>query len=295
MRTPRFEYLLLGLLAMLWGASYLLIRVAVETIPPITLVATRVTIAAAFLLVIARAQCHRLPRDPGTWRQLVIQSFLNSFGAWTLLAWGQQHVDSGLAGILNSTSPVFVVLIAWLWLGRPGRARAVAGACLGLAGVALIMGPGALGGLGRDVAAQAAVLAGAMLYAVAALNGGRFGHLPAVVTAAGTMIVASLVLIPASLVLDRPWSLSPSVLSVTAAGTLGLFCTGLALLLYFRLVRTLGALGVASQAYLRAGIAVLLGMVLLGESLDTVAAMGVAFALAGVVLINWPARPPTRQ
>ncbi|MEM1297852.1 MAG: EamA family transporter [Pseudomonadota bacterium] len=288
MPTPRTEYALLGLLALLWGSSYLFIRVAVETIPPVTLVALRVSIASVLLLAIARAQGHRLPRDPGTWGHLAVQSFLNSYGAWTLLAWGQQYVESGLAGVLNSTAPVFVVLISALWLRRASKARAVAGACLGLAGVVLIMGPEVLAGLGRNVAAQGAVLAGSMLYAFAALNGGRFAHLPPVITAAGTMLVAAVVLIPASLVLEQPWTLSPSAKSLAAASALGLLCTGLAMFLYFRLLRTLGPLGAASQAYLRAGVAVVLGMVILGETLDAFTALGIATALAGVILINWP-------
>ena len=156
------------------------------------------------------------------------------------------------------------------------------------------MGPGALAGLGQDFVAQTAVLAGAVLYALAALNGARFAHLPPVITAAGTMLVASAILIPASLSLETPWTLNPSASSLAAAFALGLFCTGLALMLYFRLLRTLGPLGVASQAYLRAGIAVLLGMALLGEAFDPLAVTGIAVALAGVVLINWPAKRATR-
>ena len=292
--VPRTEYLLLGLLALLWGSSYLFIRIAVETIPPVTLVALRVSIAAVVLIGIAFAQGHRLPTDRAIWGHLAVQSFLNSYGAWTLLAWGQQYVDSGLAGVLNSTSPIFVVLITAFWLGRSSSTRAVAGACLGLLGVVLIMGPEVLAGLGRDVAAQAAVLAGAVLYAIAALNGGRFRHLPAVVTAAGTMVIAAAVLVPASLIFEQPWAIVPSARSFLAATALGLFCTGLALMLYFRLIRTLGPLGVASQAYLRAGVAVLLGMVLLGEAFDPLVALGIGLALAGVILINWRARRPTR-
>lgn len=295
MPPAKLEYALLGLLAMLWGSSYLFIGLAVDTIPPVTLIALRVTIAAIVLVALAYAQGHRLPKDRTTRLQLTAQSFLNSFGAWTLLAWGQQFVDSGLAGVLNSTSPIFVVLIGALWLGRPTRLRAIAGACLGLAGVVLIMGPGVLSGLGQDVLAQTAVVGGAMLYAAAALNGARFAHLPPVVTAAGTMLTATAVLIPASLVLEQPWSISPSALSLAAALALGLMCTALAMLLYFRLVTTLGPLGVASQAYLRAGIALLLGMVVLGESFDPLAGLGIALALGGVVLINWPAGKPTRR
>ena len=286
------ELAMLGLLACLWGSSYLLIGLAVATIGPVTVVATRVAVAALALIAFARWRGHRFPRDRATWGALAVQSFLNSFGAWTLLAWGQRHVETGLAGVLNSSSPVFVVLITLLVLRRRVAARAVAGAVLGLAGVAVILGPEVLGGLGAQALAQCAVLGSAILYALAALNGHRFAALAPAVTAAGTMIVASAVLIPASLVFERPWTFSPSALSLGAALLLGLFCTALALLLYFRLVVTLGPVGVASQSYLRAGIAVLLGIVLMAEMPAPSVALGIAVALAGVLMINWPARRP---
>ena len=289
-RDRRIEYALLGLLAALWGSSYLLIAVAVQTIAPVTLVAIRVSLAAAVLALIARLGGHRLPADRGTWAQLTLQAFLNSYGAWTLLAWGQRHVESGLAGVLNSTAPIFVILISVAVLRRAMPWRRVAGALTGLAGVVLIMGPEVLGGLGQQVLAQGAVLAGAVLYACAALYGQRFAHLAPVVTAAATMLVASFVLIPAALIFEQPWTMAPSALSLAAAFGLGLFCTALALMLYFRLVVTLGPVGVASQAYLRAGVAVVLGIVFLGESFSVLVALGIALALVGVVAINWPHR-----
>ena len=199
-------------------------------------------------------------------------------------------MESGLAGVLNSTAPIFVILISVAVLRRAMPWRRVAGALTGLAGVVLIMGPGVLAGLGQQAVAQAAVLAGAVLYALGALNGGRFAALPPVVTAAGTMVVASAVLIPAACLIEQPWSLRPAMLPLTAGLALGLFSTALALFLYFRLVVTLGPLAVASQAYMRAGIAVALGMIFLGEVLAPMTALGIAVALGGVVLINWPRR-----
>ena len=110
---------------------------------------------------------------------------------------------------------------------------------------------------------------------------------PPVVTAAGTMLCASAVLVPASVLLDRPWDLAPSGKAVAASLVLGVACTGIALLLYFRLGRTLGSLGVASQSYLRAGVGVLLGVLVLGENLTPNVIAGVVAAIAGVVAINW--------
>lgn len=111
---PTVELALLGLLAGLWGSSGLLIKVAVETITPISLIAGRVTIAALFLVVVVRRTGERLPRDVRIWRILLVQAVFKSICAWTALAWGQQYVDSGLASVLNSTSPIFVFLITVL-------------------------------------------------------------------------------------------------------------------------------------------------------------------------------------
>lgn len=286
-----FESALLCLLALLWGSSYLLIKVAVETIPPITLIATRVFIAAIFLSAIVIWKGERLPRDGKTWRLLLVQSFLTSIGAWTVLAWGQQYVDSALASVLNSTSPVFVFLITFFFTRHETTSwLKLFGACMGVVGVALIVGADALQGLGQQVMAQLAVLSGAVMYAGAAIFGKRFTHLTPLMTATCTMLWASVFLVPLSLVIDEPWTLAPSTQSMTAAVTLAVLGTGVALLIYFRLLRTLGSLGTTSQSYLRAGVGVALGVIVLGEHITPVIAAGIAAALIGVIAINFPKR-----
>ena len=291
MTTPnlKIEIPLLGCLALLWGASYLFIKVAVAEIPPVTLIALRVFGAAIFLMIVMIVRAEKLPRDAKTWRMLFLQAVLNSIGAWTVLAWGQQFVDSGLASVLNSTSPIFVFFITALITQHESLGgRKLLGAALGVLGVVLIVGVDALSGLGSQVAGQIACLVGAALYAGAAIYGKRFGHISAVATAAGTMIWASIVLIPLALIIDRPWTLTPSINALAATAVLSILCTGVALLIYFRLVRTLGSMGVASQSYLRAGIGVILGIVFLGETLNLPVAMGLGAAIVGVALINWP-------
>ena len=293
MRTSTLlaELLLLGLLALLWGSSYLFIKVAVAEIPPITLIALRVLGAATFLMIVMRLRAESLPRDRRTWRMLLVQAFFNSIGAWTVLAWGQQFVGAGLASVLNSTSPIFVILMIACVTRHEGLGgRKLLGAAIGVIGVVLVVGVDVLNGLGEQVAGQVACLIGAALYAGAAIYGKRFGHLSAVTTAAGTMIWASAVLVPAAWVLERPWTLSPGFAAIAATFVLSVLCTGLALLIYFRLVRTLGSMGVASQSYLRAGIGVILGMVFLGETFTFPIALGLVIAVAGVALINLPQR-----
>jgi len=285
------EFALLGLLALLWGASYPLVKIAVETIPPVTLIAVRVSVAAISLNIVVQFQRHSFPRSKTTWAALLVQAFLNSIGAWTILAWGQQYISSGLASILNSTSPIFVFLFtALITRHEAATPQKLIGMMCGVLGVCLIIGVEALNGLGQQVIAQLAVLFGAVLYACAAIYGHRFKALPPVVAAAGTMIWASVWLVPLALIVDHPWNLSPSFNSIIAATILAVFSTALALLIYFRLVRTLGSMGVASQSYLRAGIGVILGIVFLGESFNVSTGLGLLAVIIGVAAINTSAK-----
>lgn len=287
----RIEFSLLALLALLWGSSYVFIKIAVTEIPPVTLIALRVLGAAIFLTIIMGVRSEKFPRDIRTWRMLLLQAVFNSIGAWTILAWGQQFVGSGLASVLNSTSPIVVFLItAMVMRDETLGGRKLFGAVLGMVGVVLIVGVDSLRGLGNQVAGQLACLIGAVLYAAAAVYGKRFGHISALTIAAGTMIWASVVLVPLAFVLDRPWTLRPSLTALAATGILSILCTGVALLIYFRLVRTLGSMGVASQSYLRAGIGVILGLVFLGETFTIPIGLGLCAAIAGVALINMPQR-----
>ena len=285
------EYALLALLALLWGSSYTMMKVAVAEIPPFTLIASRVVIAGALLHLVVRMQGEHYPRDTNTRLQLLVQSFFNSFGAWTVLAWGQQHIDSAMAAVLNSTSPLFVVLITLIVLkDRSIPTRKVAGVVLGLIGVVLIIGIDALKGLGTQVFGQLAALGGAAMYASAALYGKRFHSLPASVTAAATILWAALIMVPTAVIIDKPWTLTPSAMAVLAVIGMSVFSTALALLIYFRLLKTLGSIGTTSQAYLRAGVGVVLGVVLLGEQITPIVAIGLGLALLGVIMINYPGR-----
>ncbi|GHA44538.1 membrane protein [Amylibacter ulvae] len=292
---PAFEFALLGVLALLWGSSYLFLKIAVTEIPPITLIACRVSIAAVFLMGVMAWRRDQFPRDAQSWRKLFIQSFFNSFGAWVILAWGQQFVDSGLASVLNSTSPIFVFFIT-LFITRhePTNPLRFIGAVLGLFGVVLIIGVDVLAGLGQQVAGQLAALMGAFLYGIAAIYGKRLSHLSAPVTATCTMIWAVVVLWPLAFVLENPTELRPTAQAIGATLMLSVFCTGFALLIYFRLLKTLGSMGVASQAYLRAGVGVMLGVIFLGETITPMVGVGLILVLLGIIAINMRPRQRTQ-
>ena len=176
-------------LATLWGASYSFIRVGVETIPPVTLIAARTVIAGTLLLLVIAARHVPMPRDPMSWRNFTVQALLNSVVPFTLIAWGQQVVEAGLATILNSTAPIFTFLFTWTRTRHePVTVRKLVGVIAGLAGVALIVGMQALGGIGRELWSQLAIVAATVCYAGAAIFGRTFsGHAP-IVPAAGSML-----------------------------------------------------------------------------------------------------------
>ena len=290
----RTDFALLLLLSLLWGASYALIRVAVETIPPLTLVACRVTIATVLLQLVLARRGLALPRAPRIWRNFAIQAAMNGILPFSLIAWGEQRVDSGLAGVLNSTTPIFVFLFARIWSRQePASLRQLAGTLLGLAGIVAIVGPTALeAGLGGDALAQAAIVAATLCYAGAVLFGRNFAGLPAILPAAGSTAVSALVMAPAALLIERPWSLPmPSMDSVLALVALGTCSTAGAFVIYFRLLGSLGSVGTASVAYLRAAVSVAIGILFLGELPSWQVAGGLALVLVGVAAMTLPRVP----
>ena len=282
------EISLLVLLAVLWGASYSFIRVGVETIPPVTLIAARTLIAGAVLWAILRWRGLHLPRDRTSWQRFFVQACLNSVVPFTLIAWAQRSVEAGLASILNATSPVFVFLIGLvLWSGGRFDPLKAVGVAAGLAGTAIIIGVDALQGLGGDLLPQLALVLASVCYAGAALFGRNFAGLDPLVPAAGSMICGFVLLLPFSMLVDRPWTLVPSQASLIALMGLALFSTAIAFAIYFRLLRTLGPVGTTSVAYLRVPMGVLIGVVVLGERLSMAGLAGMALVVAGVAAMSW--------
>jgi drug/metabolite transporter (DMT)-like permease len=294
--TLAIEIGLLLLLSLIWGSSFTLIKLAITTIPPFTMVAARVTIAAVLLTLIAAAQGHTFPRQGSLWAAFFVQGLLQSALPFTLISWGEAHITSGLAGVLNATPPMFVLAIAMM-SGRGRQAishQKILGVGLGLAGVAVTIGSDQLAGIGTAAPlAQAAVLGASLCYALAPIWGQRFSRLPAIVTAAGAMSSAAILMLPAAAVLEQPWTLAPTTQAVAAVITLAVVCTALAMVIYFRLIRTLGPLGTTSGSYLRAGFAVVLGSAWLGERFTWSTLLGMTLILAGVIAVTMPL--PARQ
>ncbi|PBB80470.1 EamA family transporter [Mesorhizobium sp. WSM3879] len=285
------ELALLGLLAALWGASYTFIKIGVETIPPVTFIAGRTLIAGGILLGLIRWRGLVMPPGVVMWRRFMLQACLNSVIPFTLIAAAERSIDAGLATILNATSPIFTFLLtALITRHEPVTLRKLVGVGAGIAGICLIVGTEALGGIGHQLWAHIAVVAATVCYAGAAIFGRNFTGLDPMVPAAGSMICGAVILIPLSLVFDRPWTLAPSTASILALFGLSVFSTALAFSIFFRLIHTLGSVGTTSQAYLRVPIGVGIGAVFLGESLGPSAWFGMGFVVVGVAAMTIPAR-----
>ncbi|MGO6949610.1 DMT family transporter [Rhizobium johnstonii] len=291
----RIELALLLALATLWGASYTFIKIGVETIPPVTLIAARTLIAGAILLVVIKGRGLALPKDFATWRRFLFQACLNSVIPFTLIAWAERIVDAGLAAILNSTTPIFAFLLTvTITRHEPVTGRKVFGVVAGIAGTCLIIGIEAFHGIGDELPAQLAIVAATVCYAGAAIFGRGFKGLHPIMPAAGSLVCGAIILIPISLAVDRPWTLTPSTASILALLGLSVFSTALAFVIYFRLVHTLGSVGTTAQAYLRVPIGVGIGIMFLGETMTSTAWIGLACVIVGVAAMTIPARKPAR-
>ena len=206
---------------------------------------------------------------------------------YTLIALGQQSVDSGLAAILDWTTPLFVCLIAVCWTKHePITAGRLSGALVGLGGVVLIVGASAVGGLGTPSAGQGAILLAAVSSAASVIHGRRFVDIAPELVAAGTLTSAAAFLIPLSVAMEAPWQSVPSAAYLTALFFNAIGATALGFAIYFRLIRTVGSMGTASAGYLKPITGAAIGVLCFGEVMTWTALLGLIVILAGVAVIN---------
>jgi drug/metabolite transporter (DMT)-like permease len=280
------QWALLGLLAGLWGGAFFFGKVALGELPPFTVVLVRFGVAALAMLVAVRLGGHRMPRSPAIWRGFVLLGLLNNFIPFSLIAWGQVHITSGLASILNATTPLFTALVAHALGQERLTPHRVAGVLLGLAGVAVLIGPGALRQLGVHTASELAIVGAAISYAFAGTYGRRFRTMPATVPVTGMLTTSALMALPIALVLDRPWTARPSLPVWGALLGLALLSTALGFLLYFRLLSSVGATNVMLVTLLIPVIALLLGSIGLDEPVTPTALAGMGLIGAGLLAID---------
>jgi drug/metabolite transporter (DMT)-like permease len=284
------EWGVLLLLALIWGGSFFFIKVAVTHVAPVTFVWLRVAIAAAALLAYAGIQGQRGLVLRALLGPMLLLALLNNVVPFLLFAWANTQIASGLSAILNATTPLWGVLLAHLYTEDEQLSRnRLLGVLIGIAGVALMMGPALFGQIGNSLQAQLACLVGAFSYAVAGVYARRFKRLgisPLSVTS-GQLTVSALVLLPVMLLVDQPWNAPlPPLGAWGAILTLALVCTAFAYVLYFRLIETSGASNALLVPILTPPTAILLGGLLLGEALHALDFAGLLLIAAGLAAID---------
>lgn len=278
---------LIALLSVLWGGSFLFNRVAVAEIPPFTLVWFRVALAGAVLAACLPLTRQRLPVGVTAWRDVAVMGLLNNVVPFVLIVWAQRTIDGGLAAILNALTPIFAVVFTHVMTSDKATRPQFFGVLLGLVGVAVLVGPGALALAGGHVVAELAVVVATMSYGLSAVWSRRFRGHPPMVTASGQLIASTVMLAPLALVLDQPWTLTPPGLAATAALIgLALLSTALAYLLFFRIITLAGAANATLVTLLIPVSAILLTATLLGERLAAHQFLGMAVIASGLLAVD---------
>lgn len=285
--TPR-AWAELALLGLLWGGSFLAVRIALDEVPVFWAVAHRVAWAALALWPLVLVLRLELPRAAATWGAFLVMGVLNNVLPFTLMAWGQLHIESGLTSIFNASTAIFAVLVAWLvFPDERLTPRRAAGVALGFAGVSVAIGLDALRTFDVGSLAQLAVIAGAVSYALAgAWARARLGGVHFLVAATGMLTGSSLVMVPLAWWLEGPPSLALAPDTWAAIAYYALAATALAYLLYYRVLEMAGVGNLALVTLLIPPIAIVLGALVLGERLAPEAFAGFALLALGLAMLD---------
>ncbi|WP_420410390.1 DMT family transporter [Hoeflea sp.] len=279
---------LLILLGFIWGGSFFFARVAVQHVPPMTLVLLRVALAAVALhLVFGRMPgFYRILHE--RWRELLVMGLINNAIPFTLIFAGQTKIGAGLASILNATTPLWAVLVAQVFTTDEKISVAkLIGCALGLAGMVTLIGPAALGIADSPLWAKLAVVGAAISYGFAASFGKRFRDVSPRITATGQLTASSLIMLPLALAVDQPWMMEvPPAPVIAAILALALVSTAFAYIVFFRVLSIAGATSASLVTLLVPPAAILLGIVFLGETLSLVEAMGLGLIALGLLSLD---------
>ena len=285
----RSDWAILLFLALIWGAAFFFIKVAVTHVAPLTYVWLRLTIAAAALLAWMRFKGEKLSLPLPVWGAMLVLALLNNIVPFALFGWAQQHIASGLASILNATTPIWGVVVAHIATSDEKMTPAkLIGVTIGFAGVATMIGPDLLAS-GGSLLPQIACIVASLCYALAGVWARRFKPmgLKPLKVATAQLLVGALVMTPISLTVAQPWiGGSPSLVAIGAITALALVCTALGYVLYFRLIDSAGATNATLVTLLVPPIAILLGVLFLGELLTGGQFLGLAVIALGLAVID---------
>lgn len=285
---PATEWLLFGLLGLCWGSSYLFIKIGVETLPTFTLIAGRLGIGSLLIATVLLLAREPLPRDLRTYGHLCVLAAINIIVPFTLITWGERAVDSSMAAVLNSTVPLFTIVMAALAFHEEAiTVGRLLGLVAGFGGVVILTSRTLLGGSGGDALAELALVASSASYGLGNVYARRMVRgLRPMVPAFFQVFIAFLATATLALATERPLSLSWRADAVFAVAWLGIMGSGFAYLIYYRLMRAWGPTRTSMVAYILPVVGLVLGFVVLAETIDARILLGTAFIVAGIGLVN---------
>lgn len=286
MKTRYLAVLLL--LGALWGASFMFIKVGVAEMAPETLVAVRLSLAAVILLGVLYGRGQRLPASWQTWRAFAISAFIGLILPFLLITWGEQHIPSSMASILNATTPLFTALIVYIWMRSEHlTGLRLFGLVLGFVGVMVAVGIGDLSLGNADTQSQLAVLVAAACYGVSGVYArNAFRGMPALVPATGQLTCGAIMLAPVALVLHGVPRALPSLPALASVVALSVFGTAIAYILLYWLIDKVGATRSSMVTYLTPPFALVYGSTLLGEHITPNALIGLGLVIVGILFAN---------
>lgn len=282
------SFLMLLTLAMMWGSSFTMIKIALGSFGPITIAAARITLAAIVLGMAAYIRKETLPREKGIWVGLLWLAILGSALPFFLIGWGEHHVDGGLTSVLMSIVPLTVPIMAHFFTNDEKLTPyMVVGTCIGFIGLLVLVGPNVLTGLGKDVISQGAIVLAALSYGSASLVARRLSHVPFVVVGAGSLFLATCIMLPTALIFDHPWTYTPTSKEISALIYLGLFPTALANILLLQVINKAGVSFLALNNYLVPVFGVAIAAVTLGETIPAEMLSSLAIIFVGIFVSNF--------
>jgi len=288
-RTTRLDWALFVALGLIWGTSYLFIKIGVETLPTFTLVASRLGIGLVFLAAVVAIAGERLPRDPKIYGHLLVMSVVNVALPFALITSAEQTVDSAVAAILNGGVPLFTIVIAALFLhDEPITVNRIAGLLVGYAGLILLVGRGLGSGFGDGaISGELALLASSASYAFGNVYARRnVRGLRPMIPALFQVMFGFVITGTIALLTERPFEVEWTGRSIFAIAWLGILGSGVAYLVYFRLLKSWGATRTSMVAYLLPIVAIAAGVLVLREVVDAGMLVGTALVIGGVALVN---------
>jgi drug/metabolite transporter (DMT)-like permease len=285
MRTT--DWLLLVVLSVLWGATFFFVAVALQDLPPLTLVLARVALAALMLAPVVRILGVAWPSRLATWRAYAVLAVFNNVLPFSLIFYGQTRIASAVAGVLNATTPLFTLIVARLFAGEPLSPAKVCGVVIGILGVGVLMGLDTASADASSTIGMLCVLGAAASYGLATLWMRRLQGLPPLVSAEAQLVCSTLMLLPLVAFMDRFWTLPmPGPTAIGAVLGLAAFSTALGYILFFRLNASVGPTNVMLVTLLIPVTATGLGALVLGERLALNQIAGALIIASALVVID---------